>query len=215
MKMNFCKLVLLVGVTVGAAIGTASAGDLTISAKGARLVQALDSMDVERKWAAGIHVDWKTGLPDDRPENSSGQHTHCCAFVASATEKLGVYILRPPEHGEILLANAQNEWLQTAGRFEGWHQLSGPVEAQRAANRGELVVASYHNHHNNKSGHIAIIRPSGKSIEQVLKDGPDAIMASTINRTSISVRDGFAGHPSAWGNNEIVYYAHDIPTILR
>lgn len=213
MKLRMVALIL--GFAACASVGTASAGDLSISPKGASLAKTLDSFDVEHKWAAGIHVDWETGLPDNRPENSPGQHTHCSAFVASAAEKLGVYILRPPQHSEILLANAQNEWLQTEGRLQGWHQLFSVVDAQNAANHGMLVVASYHNHHDNKPGHIAIIHPSNQQTEAVLENGPDAIMASTINHQSISVRDGFAGHPTAWSNNEILYFAHEIPAMSR
>jgi CubicO group peptidase (beta-lactamase class C family) len=36
------------------------------------------------------------------------------------------------------------------------------------------------------------------------------IQAGAINRTSITVKDAFAGHPAAWRDHEIVYYAHDV-----
>ena len=61
-------------------------------------------MGVESKWIAGEHVYWDTGLPTGVPETSPGKHTHCSAFVAAAAKNLGVYILRPPEHGQKLLA---------------------------------------------------------------------------------------------------------------
>ena len=41
-------------------------------------------------------------------------------------------------------------------------------------------------------------------------EGPDVIQAATVNSASISVRAGFAGHSSAWINDEIEYYAHPI-----
>ena len=75
-----------------------------------------------------------------------GKHTHCSAFVAAFAKKLGIYILRPPEHGQVLLANAQNEWLPSAGAAQGWRAVSNALEAQALANSGVLVVASYHNH---------------------------------------------------------------------
>src|ERR1700722_16394160 len=187
--------------------------DAAISAKGQRLAQVLDQMGVETKWIAGSHIDWETGLPDDRAEVLPGRHTHCSAFVAAAAKKLGVYILRPPQHGQVLLANAQNEWLASEGASQGWRPVSGPVEAQRLANSGMLVVASYHNHRDDKPGHIAIVRPDDKSEQEITAEGPTVIQAGTVNSASISVTAGFAGHPHAWGDNEIDYFAHAAPAI--
>ena len=128
-------------------------------------------------------------------------------FVA---EKLGVYILRPPEHGQVLLANAQNEWLAAEGQSRGWRQVSDPVEAQSLANRGVLVVASYHSHNDEKAGHISIIRPAARSLGEIDADGPMSIQAGTVNSAAISVREGFTGHKHAWKDDEIEYYAHEI-----
>jgi hypothetical protein len=174
------------------------------------MMQALDAMGVESKWIAGQHVYWDTGLPTGVPETSPGKHTHCSAFVAAAAKTLGVYILRPPQHGQMLLANAQNEWLADAGTAQGWTRLADGGEAQAAANRGQLVVASYHNHHDDRPGHIAIVRAGAKTAEQIAAEGPDVIQAGAVNRTSISVKDAFKGHPAAWRDGEIVYYAHDV-----
>ena len=192
------------------AAGAARAEESHITPQGQWLARQLDRTGVEAKWIAGSHIDWKTGLPDGEPETSKGRHTHCSAFVASTAEKFGVYILSPPEHGQALLANAQNEWLAAEGRAEGWRPLSSPAEAQNAANRGLLVVASYHNHRDDKPGHIAIVRPSDKSAEAIASEGPDVIQAATVNSASISVKAGFAGHIYAWSDNEIAYYAHTI-----
>ena len=129
--------------------------------------KVLDTMGVESKWIAGEHVYWETGLPTGVPETSPGKHTHCGAFVAAAAKNLGVYILRPPEHGQKLLANAQSEWLAEEGAARGWVRLADANQAQAAANRGLLVVASYHNHHDDRPGHIAIVRPGSKTAEQM------------------------------------------------
>ena len=201
------KLVFAAALVAAPAIGFA-ADVTTVSPQGQKLAQALDSMGVESKWIAGAHIDWETGLPDGRPERMPGRHTHCSAFVASAAKKLGVYILRPPEHRQGLLANAQYEWLATDGAAQGWVPVAGPQEAQDDANRGMLVVASYHNHHDDKPGHIAIIRASNKTPGRIAEEGPDVIQAGTTNAASISLRDGFSGHPAAWNNNEVRYYAH-------
>jgi hypothetical protein len=208
--VNIFSRRIVVGLTLFAALaaGGAHAQDMRVTPKGHWLAQELDRLDVETKWIAGAHVNWRTGLPDGVPETSPGRHTHCSAFVAAAAEEFGVYILRPPQYGQVLLANAQNEWLAIDGRFEGWRRLHGPAEAQEAANRGQLVVASYHNHHDNKPGHIAIVRPADKKAEDIAAEGPNVIQAGTINSASISLKAGFAGHTSAWNNNEIDYYAH-------
>jgi hypothetical protein len=167
-------------------------------------------MGVETKWIAGARIDWETGLPHDEAETLPGRHTHCSAFVASAAKTLGVYILRPPEHGQVLLANAQNEWLASTGASQGWRVLNGPLEAQSVANAGALVVASYHSHRDNKPGHIAIVRPGDKSEQAIVSEGPDVIQAGSVNSNSISLRAGFAGHPHAWNDSEVAYYAHAV-----
>ena len=167
-------------------------------------------MGVESKWIAGAHIDWETGLPDGRPERMPGRHTHCSAFVAAFAKKLGIYILRPPEHGQVLLANAQNEWLAGDGAAAGWRPVSSALEAQALANAGVLVVASYHNHRDDKPGHIAIVRPAATTPEAIAAVGPMVIQAGAVNSASIPAKDGFAGHIHAWRDNEIDYYAHDI-----
>jgi hypothetical protein len=186
------------------------AADGAVTPQAEAMIKTLDAMGVESKWIAGQHVYWESGLPTGVPETSPGKHTHCSAFVAAAAKTLGVYILRPPEHGQKLLANAQNEWLADEGGAQGWTKLADATQAQVAANRGQLVVASYHNHHDDRPGHIAIVRPGIKTVEQIAAQGPDVIQAGAINRTSISVKDAFAGHPAAWRDHEIMYYAHDV-----
>jgi hypothetical protein len=200
----FCALVVLVVFA-----GAARPAD-TVTPQAQAVSKVLDAMGVESKWIAGEHVYWETGLPTGVPETSPGKHTHCSAFVAAATKNLGVYILRPPEHGQKLLANAQSESLAEEGAARGWVRLADADQAQAAANRGLLVVASYHNHHDDRPGHIAIVRPGSKTAEQMAAEGPDVIQAGSVNKTSISLRDGFAGHPAAWRDHEIVYYAHEV-----
>lgn len=200
----FCAFVVLIAFA-----GAARALD-AVTPQAQAIITVLDAMGVESKWLAGERVHWDTGLPTGVPETSPGKHTHCSAFVAAAAKNLGVYILRPPEHGQKLLANAQNEWLAQEGVTNGWLKLANAAEAQAAANRGLLVVASYHNHHDDRPGHIAIVRPGNKTAEQIAAEGPDVIQAGSVNRTSISLRDGFAGHPAAWRDHEVMYYAHEV-----
>ena len=181
-----------------------------ISASAERLARSIDSLDVEAHWPAGVHVHWETGEPDGREEKTEGKHTHCSAFVAAAAKRAGIYILRPPEHKQILLANAQYDWLAGDGAAQGWQGLSDALEAQRRANQGWFVVATYKNHHDDKPGHIAIVRPSDKGVEAIREEGPQITQAGGTNYRSVALKVGFAGHPAAWGRQEVRYYAHAV-----
>jgi hypothetical protein len=172
--------------------------------------QTIDAMEVERHWPAGVHVNWETGVPDGRQGTIGGKHTHCSAFAAAAAERLGVYILRPPEHSQALLANAQYDWLAREGTRRGWMPLADAIEAQNRANLGDLVVAVYRNHHDDKPGHIAIVRPDDKTAADIERDGPQVTQAGSANHRSITLRLGFAGHPLAWEGHEVRFYAHAV-----
>src|SRR5277367_4043110 len=136
-----------------------------ISPAGDRLSAFLDGMRVESLWLANQHVNWETGEPDrGAGYEGPGKHTHCSAFAASAAKRLGVYLLRPPEHGQQLLANAQAKWIAgEEGRQAGWRPVSDMHKAQHLANQGDLVLVLYQNHDQHIPGHIAIVRPSDKS----------------------------------------------------
>jgi hypothetical protein len=86
-----------------------------ITAAGQRLAERLDAMDVEALWLAHQHVNWETregGAEYEGPRQARALQW----LAAAAAKRLGVYLLRPPEHGQQLLANAQAKWL---GRPEG------------------------------------------------------------------------------------------------
>jgi hypothetical protein len=190
---------------------TGSVAATEINPQAERLAAAIDQLDVEHHWPAGMHVSWTTGIPDGRPESGSGKHTHCSAFVAAAAKRVGIYILRPPEHQQLLLANAQYDWLASgAGASQGWEPVPNAAIAQDKANHGWFVVAAYRNHHDNKPGHIAIVRPSGKGPTALLQDGPQITQAGSTNYRSTTLREGFAGHPAAWAHNEVLYFAHAV-----
>src|SRR4029077_17570359 len=127
-----------------------------------------------------------------------------------AAKRVGIYVLRPPEHGQILLANAQYDWLATDGAARGWQSIADGVEAQRYANQGWLVLATYKNHHDDKPGHIAIVRPSDKDARAIQEEGPQITQAGGSNYRSVALRVGFAGHPAAWERHEVMYYGHRV-----
>jgi hypothetical protein len=179
-----------------------------ISPKGKKLAAALDSMEVERLWLSGRYVKWESGESTGKEITDGKPHTHCSAFVASACKKLGLYVLRPKGngdpagvtgHSETQLANAQHDWLGSAeGRKFGWLAVPAPLEAQRIANRGFLVVASFKEPDPKKAGHIAIVRPSKRGEGAIDRDGPEIIQAGGNNFNAGSVRAGFGNHPAAW-----------------
>ena len=178
------------------------------TAEGARLSAFLDSLQVGDLWVAGTHVNWRSGQPDAGNASGRGKKSHCSAFVASACERLGVYILRPPEHGQVLLANAQYDWLRGPGREDGWWAVDSGGEAQELANQGKIVVAVYRSSDRKKAGHIAIVRPGTKSDELLTEEGPDVIQAGQENYLSTSLKNGFRHHRGAWEGRNIRFYAH-------
>jgi hypothetical protein len=205
-------LIAACGVTDPRATALAASGDAITPPTPAALqnFQTIDAMEVERHWPAGVHVDWETGVPDGRPGTPGGKHTHCSAFAAAAAERLGVYILRPPEHSQTLLANAQYDWLAREGTRRGWVPLADAIDALNRANLGDLVVAVYRNHHDDKPGHIAIVRPDDQTVAYIERDGPKVTQAGSTNHRSITLRLGFAGHPLAWKGHEVRFYAHAV-----
>jgi hypothetical protein len=181
-----------------------------IQPAGRKLAQKLDAMDVEHLWLPGRSVNWKTGEPTGKVPSGKGKHTHCSAFAAEACRRLGIYLLRPPEHSQELLANAQYDWLFASGKSEGWFAVKDPYQAQHYANQGYLVVAAYKEHDVKRPGHIAIIRPSTKSAAQIAADGPQVTQAGGHNARSTSLKQGFGNHPDAWGKQKVRYFAHKI-----
>jgi hypothetical protein len=182
-----------------------------ITPAGNRLAVMLNDMQVESLWLANVHINWETGEPD-RGGNyeGPGKHTHCSAFAAAAAKKMGVYILRPPEHGQVLLANAQAEWLHGAeAESKGWRKVGSAREAQAEVNRGNLVVVAFANPDKHEPGHVAIVRPSEKSLQALERDGPQIIQAGQHNHISTVVRIGFANHPGAFPDG-VRYYAHSL-----
>jgi hypothetical protein len=179
---------------------------------GRRLAERFDGMDVEHLWLPGQLVDWRTGKPFTEPPTSNLPHTHCSAFVAEACRRLGIYLLRPPEHSTVLLSNAQYDWLFQSGRDYGWLQFPDGQWAQRLANEGFLVVAVCKASDPKYPGHIAIIRPSTKSSQMIDGEGPQIVQVGIYNVLSTSLKDGFRDHPDAWGKQKVRYFAHKVET---
>jgi hypothetical protein len=183
--------------------------NLTIEANGVKLKTFYLALNVENLWIAGNHVNWQTGEAD-KPDATAGIHTHCSAFVAAACKKLAIYILRPPEHKQELLSNAQFDWLSLPQAVNaGWKKIEGNnvyVEAQSMANRGIVVIAICKNPDNTKPGHVAMVMPGEVTNEKLENDGPNLIMAGTHNFNKISLKAGFKSHLTSWPENVVQFY---------
>jgi hypothetical protein len=179
--------------------------------RGRRLLSVLDGMNVESLWLAHEHVNWETGEPDKGEDYAGpGRSTHCSAFAAAVGKRLGVYMLRPPEHGQILLANAQAEWFRSpSGRQSGWLSARDAHEAQSLANRGNLVAVVFESPDSHRPGHIAIVRPAHRPTRLLEENGPEITQAGQKNYAKTSTKVGFLAHPGAWPAG-VVYYAHPI-----
>lgn len=170
-------------------------------------------MDVLHKWQSGQHINWQTGEPDD-PEAVSGIRTHCSAFVAAACERRGIYIVRPPEHKQELLANAQFRWLNSVQAKDfGWHPIAGNIfsEAQRRADEGYMVVACAQNPDRHKPGHIALVMPADVSSVQIQQNGPLLIQSSTKNSVNALFRNAFRHHITDWNSatENVLFFYND------
>jgi hypothetical protein len=185
---------------------TATARGVEITPEGRQLKADLDAMDVEHLWLPKTQLkSWRTGEASDEPL-PPGSHTHCSAFVAAFCLRHDIPMLfPPPQH---LLANRQRDWLLAEGRAEGWRQVGGQ-DAQRLANRGVVVVASFKNndpHFHGGHGHIALIRPSAKSAAQVAKEGPQITQSGGHNYNSAPLSKGFA--QQVIDRHEVLFFAY-------
>jgi hypothetical protein len=183
-----------------------------VSESGEKLKKAYLAMDVEHLWQAGAHIDWETGRPDD-PTATYGVKTHCSAFIAALCERQGIYILRPPQHKQELLANAQYDWLASAeAASKGWHPITGANIYQRAqqyANQGHVVVAVYKNPDAHEPGHIAAVMPSPVPPDELASDGPKLISASAHNYNFTTLRAAFRRHITEWPATAILFYYNE------
>jgi hypothetical protein len=184
-----------------------------ITPQGHRLEQFLDTSGVDHLWRSGWHVDWRTGATNRKEPGGPEAKTHCSAFAAAMAERLRIYVLRPPQHKQELLANAQMRWLREHGPEHGWQALASAAEAQTAANQGQLVLEAFENPNPHKAGHIAIVRPSEKTRAELDRDGPQETQAGEQNAISTTTAAGFQHHHGAWtpgGNGALRYYVHAI-----
>ena len=172
-----------------------------------KLVKLLDSTRLDVLWQKGYTVNWLTGVSLSKTSSTS---THCSAFAAAFADKLGIYFLRPPQHSQTLLANAQCDWLATDTAAQlGWKKVSTQLEAQNLADSGVLVMVGYKSPISSQSGHMAVLRPFIKSLSLLQLEGPQEAQSGDTNAFSIPVKLGFSNHPLAFPNG-VIYYQHSV-----
>lgn len=183
-----------------------------ISEGGERLRVFLDGTHVETRWIANYHVIWQTGQRNGPAEGDPAHHTHCSAYVAAAALYLDIYILRPPNHVQLRLANAQVDWLGGDGNEPGstaaeagWSALGSSGDdgvlaaAVTPANLGKLVVAGYFQPPTEQpdgtqtqgAGHICIVRPQESFPSG---EAPQVATAGVQNFKSASMKFAFGDH---------------------
>lgn len=176
----------------------------SITPGGQQLLHLLDSMDVEHLWLSHHAVHWRSGFPK---EVHGG--THCSAFAAAVADRLGIYLLHPPEHSQEFLASAQGRWLAGShARHDGWTRVESPRGAQSLANRGYLVVLVHISPEAEVHGHIAVVRPAEKTDQQIDTDGPETIQAGLRNFADGNAQRSFQLHPGVWPS-QVGMYVHE------
>ncbi|MDI1264092.1 MAG: hypothetical protein PS018_12630 [bacterium] len=175
-----------------------------ITMNGERLLAGLNASGVDHLWLPHQHIHWETGELDNNPYGRRAA-THCSAFVAAFSKRLGIYVLRPPDHSLTFLASAQMRWLAFDGPAAGWRRLPDAAAAQRSANQGNLVVVAYENPDRHKPGHIAFVRPGLPDLARLSSEGPDITQAGATNAISIPLARGFH-HP----RDQLGFFEHTI-----
>ncbi len=186
-----------------------------ITPEGSQLAAFLDSLQVQHHWLAGDVVNWQTGATGSGiSTNMTGNGTHCSTFAPAAATLLGIYLLHPPQHSWVLLANAQEDWLLGGGTNSGWIAIpqttTNGVVAQSLANQGNLVVVTYKNPDTNSSGHIAIIHPYINTVTNILAVGAEECQAGAHNDNLTNISYGFNQHPGAFPSG--LYYFYHLVT---
>lgn len=134
--------------------------------------------------------------------------TWCNIFVWDATKAMGAEVPHwvdsngntaavGAKGAKELGANGIAQWFQNHGERHGWRAVS-VEEAQRMANEGRPVVASWRNPDASKPGHVAMVRPG--------EGGLTVAQAGATNSNSMAINKAFG---TGWSKGQVVLYVHD------
>ena len=146
-----------------------------------RINNVLNGLDVEHN---------RRYLPSGT-RGTSSRVTHCNQFAQEVMRQVGV----PRQNMPTGNANQMNRWLNNQGAAHGWHQVSA-AEAQRMANQGHPVLASWQNTRG-PHGHVAVVKPGHT-------DGVHIAQAGGHNYNDAPVQRGF-------GRHQPQYFVYDGP----
>ncbi len=146
-----------------------------------RINNVLNRLDVEHN---------RRYLPSGT-RGTSSRVTHCNQFAQEVLRQVGV----PRQNMPTGNANNMNRWLNNQGAAHGWHQVSA-AEAQRMANQGHPVLASWNNTRG-AHGHVAVVKPGSTN-------GVRIAQAGGHNYNDAPVSRGFGRHTPQ-------YFAYDGP----
>ena len=168
----------------------------TYTTKQRKLIELLDTYDLDNKWLPGYNVDCETGdyMP---PKSTWVKSSHCSCLVYRICNDMNVKMIGTKEgFNQKGLATNQLKWLSSEdARKNGWKKIEGSVPnvyvtANNEAKNGNLVVAGVEDDEN-MFGHISIVRPSNRTDYLIKRDGPDTIASSKINAKSVFLREDF------------------------
>ena len=219
--MNLASLISFSLLILGSSVSHASLTPQAIA-----LQQFLATQKVDQLWLPNSYVEWKSGATitptEEEVETQKLPYTsHCSAYVASLAMRLAITLLNPEtsRHGNSLLANHQNAWLNSNdANTDGWNETTVD-HAEALANQGEFVVASIQNQNPKKPGHIAIVVPDDTlTLQQLQTSGPTITQAGspsvkvpTGNALRTDTVSGFYLHTHG-SLNGIQFFYHDIPS---
>ena len=185
-------VVCAVAICGGVRARAAAAADITSEGANGSRTGARPVTRVEELWPAGVHVSLGDRCPRRQAGEDRGQ-AHALQRVCGGDREEARRLHPetagarpdPPRQRAVRLARRRGRTRATAGS-----PVDGARTAQEFANRGWLVVATYRNHHDDKPGHIAIVRPSNKSGARDQRGGPQITAGG---RNELHQRDAQAG----------------------
>lgn len=161
-----------------------------------KLIEILDTYDLETKWLPGYNVDCETG--DIMPAKSTWvKSSHCSCFNYRFCNDMNVKLIGTKEgFNQKGLATNQLKWLKTdEAKQNGWERINESlpnvyVTANKEANKGNVVIVGVEDD-DKLLGHVSIVRPSNRSDYLIKRDGPDTIASSKINSKSVFLKEDF------------------------
>lgn len=186
-----------------------------ITIGGQSLAVLFNQTNVEFLWKNKNAINWFNGQSIHDLSGELPKLNHSGAYIASVLRKLGIYILQPPQASQTLLENNQHDWLLEIGIIDYnytylGNNLNSRINAQKEANKGNIVIASYKNINEELPGNIAFVIPFLTDTTEITLNGCRVIQASFINYNSVFLKEAFSLFPNAFDNFLIDFFSYSI-----